>query len=237
MRNSRASGVGGGGGGRGTEAHRRGSSASWSRGDPLPRSPRPPAGTLRPPPSPSPASSATQPLVEAASARAAGTTEQLNRLNTAAFRTVGPLAALPKLFPEEGEPTDENALAFGCQIPPRSISRLSDIVTERKHLFGLVGCNLVVALVTRMIPRFGGCRGEIGFSFSGGGGGGGEGFTSPSTTLNDEKTKVRNTHQKNCEKMAKKLGERICAGFTPYVDLNRNDWRVVWPPDDRTLLG
>jgi hypothetical protein len=47
---------------------------------------------------------------------AAGGDKPLNRLNTAAFRALASPASRPPPFFAE-EPTEENALAFSCQIP------------------------------------------------------------------------------------------------------------------------
>lgn len=88
-----------------------------------------------------------------------------------------------------------------------------------------------------MISRFGGAGGEIGSSSSSSGGG--EGFSSPSTTLKDERKTARNTDQELGEKKSRNFREEMITlvALLLYLGLKRKDWRVVWQPDDRNLLG
>jgi hypothetical protein len=79
-------------------------------------------------PLPLPPSSSASPAASAEhSALATGGDEPLNRLNTAAFRA---LASPPAFFDEE--PTEENALAFSCQITEQNHILLGRLRQRRK---------------------------------------------------------------------------------------------------------
>jgi hypothetical protein len=115
----------------------------------------------------------------------------LNRLNTAAFRALASPASRPPPFFAD-EPTEENALAFSCQISGQNhllLGASSPSRTEKgnatqggnKLSADRLGNTLMVLLVTLTISRFGGAGGELGISPSSSGGGGG--FSSPSATL------------------------------------------------------
>ena len=79
----------------------------------------------------------------------------MNRLNTAASRALAPAPRFAE------EPTDENALAFSCQVPPPSRTEKRDVRGKNK---GRTIDTLMVFLVTLTISRFGGAGGEFGIS-------------------------------------------------------------------------